>query len=458
MLKTKLIYKAIGRIGLVLLLISLFSCNKFLDKKPVKSTVTPSTLADLQALLDDNIKMNAGISPGLLEIFSDDYYVAEYDWQMYDGNQGNYYWAPKAENDLSWANPYQSSIFNANTVLDALPAIGERENNEVRANHIRGAALFFRAFTFFQLAQAYCKPWSETAGQDLGIVLRLTSAIELPSTRSTLEETYKKIIEDLMTAYTILPEKSNYVFQPQKGAASGALARTYFYMRKYDSAFKYSNLTLQLHPDLLDYNILNTASNSPFLNVDNPELIFFARDMGDALTDQTVAIIDTNVYNSYAADDLRKAAFFRFRIGAWRFKGGYGGLVGLASQVFCGITTDEMYLMRSECLARAGDVTGAMEDLNAILRKRYVTGTYTDMTAINAEDAKNKILVERRKELLFRGLRFPDLRRLNMEGANITLTRILGTQTYTLPPGDHRWTALIPMAEIIQSGLQQNPR
>ena len=68
------------------------------------------------------------------------------------------------------------------------------------------------------------------------------------------------------------------------------------------------------------------------------------------------------------------------------------------------------------------------------------------------------ILLERRKELLMRGLRWMDLKRLNMEGAAITLTRTVNGQVYTLPPNDLRYALPIPEDVIAISGMQQNPR
>ncbi|SEM08104.1 hypothetical protein SAMN05216436_101351 [bacterium A37T11] len=56
-----------------------------------------------------------------------------------------------------------------------------------------------------------------------------------------------------------------------------------------------------------------------------------------------------------------------------------------------------------------------------------------------------------------RGLRWMDIKRLNKEGANITLTRNLNGQIYTLPPNDPRFALPIPEDVIDLSGMQQNP-
>jgi hypothetical protein len=48
---------------------------------------------------------------------------------------------------------------------------------------------------------------------------------------------------------------------------------------------------------------------------------------------------------------------------------------------------------------------------------------YIPITAGSSDEASQLILQERRKELLFRGLRWIDIKRLNKEGAGIVLKR-----------------------------------
>ena len=104
-----------------------------------------------------------------------------------------------------------------------------------------------------------------------------------------------------------------------------------------------------------------------------------------------------------------------------------------------------MYLIRAESYARKGDTQSAMSDLNTLLSARWTSEAFTQLTATDASDALRQILLERRKELLYRGLRWTDLRRLNKNPATaVTLTRVVGMQTYTLPPGDPRYVYAIP--------------
>jgi hypothetical protein len=114
--------------------------------------------------------------------------------------------------------------------------------------------------------------------------------------------------------------------------------------------------------------------------------------------------------------------------------------------------------MRAESFARVGDKDAALLNLNTLLEKRWKSGTFTPVSAASDEEALAIILAERRKELVMRGLRFMDLKRLNKEGANITLTRVVEGQVYTLPPNDLRYALAIPEQVIEVSGLTQNPR
>jgi hypothetical protein len=81
-------------------------------------------------------------------------------------------------------------------------------------------------------------------------------------------------------------------------------------------------------------------------------------------------------------------------------------------------------------------------------------------TAANASDALVQIITERRKELVFRGCRWTDLRRLSGDSRfAYTLTRTLLGQTYTLPPGDPRYTLQVPAYVITSSNgtIAQTP-
>jgi starch-binding outer membrane protein, SusD/RagB family len=173
--------------------------------------------------------------------------------------------------------------------------------------------------------------------------------------------------------------------------------------------------------------------------------------------------IDSMLYKSYDPNDLRKTVFFRantgVNVGTYTFQGSYNGTGGVSS-VFDGLATDELYLTRAECYARSGNKDAALADLNTLMKKRWSNnGSWNAYTANTAAEALNLILIERRKELVFRGLRWSDIRRLNEEGANITLQRVIGGTTYTLPARDSRSVMLISLTEINNNpAVDQNPR
>lgn len=119
--------------------------------------------------------------------------------------------------------------------------------------------------------------------------------------------------------------------------------------------------------------------------------------------------------------------------------------------------TDEIYLIRAECYARNGDKTNALKDLNDLLITRFKTGTFVPFTASTPEEALNIILQERKKTLVLRGLRWIDIKRLNLEGRNISITRKVDGITYTLPPNDPRFAVPLHSILVGDYGYQQNP-
>src|SRR5690606_9897542 len=93
-----------------------------------------------------------------------------------------------------------------------------------------------------------------SAKSDLGLPLRLDEDFEKPSVRSSVEDTYRQIIQDLKESTNYLPNRPVHVVRPSRAAAYAILARCYLSMRVYDSAGHYAGLSLQLQNQLYDYN------------------------------------------------------------------------------------------------------------------------------------------------------------------------------------------------------------
>ena len=449
----------------------LVSCEKseFLEKKPRTDIVVANTLTDFNNLLENTSALN--YTGGLAQMASDDYQIPLYnDWQNLSTNRqrNSYIWAKDLyageQPIVDWNSPYKS-IFYANAVLDGLEE--SKEANTARANYLKGWALFVRAYAFYDLIRNFCVSYDRSsANTDLGIPLRLTSAIEHIEKRSTLQKSFDQVINDLLLAETFLPAErpSANLNRPSKIAVYALLARISLDMREYVTAENYADKSLMLYDKLIDYNGVSKTSTTPF-SIKNDELIFRSLQVpthfeltGNSVT--SVAKISTDLIASYSPADLRLSLYFAHNANknTYTIKRGYGGS---GNYPFTGLATDELYLIKAECLARRNETTLAMEKLNQLLANRFPkTGpmVFVPLQAISPEDALEKVLMERRKELVFRGLRWHDLKRLNKEGAGISLTRMLNGINYQLPSNDPRWVFPIPDEEIMASGIQQNPR
>lgn len=453
-------------IAAVVVLLTFASCKKYLDIKSDKKLAVPETLKDCQALIDNNPVMNQNFPS--TEFYADNFYLnlASYNSQSL-ARRDAYIWKPDGNTEYeytNWTNTYQK-VLVSNQVLEALlkinPANGAEQD---QWNALKGAALFFRAFSFYTAQETWGQVFNAaSASTDLGIPLKLTSSVSEETPRAQVKQTYDRIIQDLKDALPFLPDNlpnsTINQMRPSKLAAYAALARIYLTINDYNNAAANANLCLQKYSTLLDYNTLNAASPYPIPKF-NQEVLFYALGLHSGLLAST-AKVDSNLYSSYSTGDLRKTIFFKANTGTdsatYFFRGSYDGSNSIFQ--FMGLSTDELYLIRAECAARNGNVAAAMTDLNALLKKRWSTGQYTDMTATDANDALTKILVERRKELLFRSLRWSDLRRLNRESRfAVTLTRNVNSQIYTLPPNDPRYAVLIPSDVLQRSSMPQNPR
>jgi hypothetical protein len=456
---------------IILLLCTATSCKKFLDKKSDQKLALPNTLGDLQALLDHYTVVSFS-DPSAGEISADDIFVFSADAgspPLSQDDARKYIWEKdylftSSVND--WGRSYQR-VYIANTVLENIENIERTAANAEEWDNIRGQALFLRGKNFLNLVLLFANAYdSTTSANDAGIPLRLNTNFDEVSVRASVQQTYDQLISDLNESIRLLKITPVHVMRSSRPAAYALLARAYLSMRKYNLAGLYADSCLQRKNTLLNYNDgnINTNTNQPafgssLLGYNNPEIIHEARTNTSAIL-SSYSKVDSTLYPQYAAADKRKTVFFRNITSGNRtyqiFRGSYEGTNDLCSA----ITTSEVYLMRAECYARAGNVTAAMNDLNRLMRARWTSNvTYTDTVAANADAALTKILVERRKELVLRaGLRWMDLKRLNKEGRNITIRRFVNNQLFELKPNELRYALPIPEDVIVMSGMTQNPR
>jgi len=454
--KNKL-FKLSSAIGLlILVIISFASCKKYLDAKQDFSKSSAGSLSDLQAILDDAQYMNYR-SPEIAEDAADDYFLPASTYNSLDvTSQKIYSWSLDTytfPND--WANLYLQ-VYNANLCLENVQKIDRSASNSNEWDNVKGSALFFRAYSYLTLTWTFSKAYDKNSSKsDFGIALRNTSDFNIPSVRSSVEDSYRQIIQDLKESLHYLPALAEVPLRPSKAAAYGALARTYLSMRIYDSAYSYADSALEIRPELLDYNTVNISSPLPFTRF-NPEVIFFT---AIGLHEVSAAHpkfgrIDTALHSYYEDNDLRKTAFFRSVRDGFQFKGMYSNN---ANSPFTGIATDEMYLTRAECAVRTGKMNEGMKDLNLVLQNRFKTGTYMPIIVTDSAAALDTILLERRKELVMRTLRWIDIKRLNKEDRNIVPVRIVAGERFSLPPNDNRYALPLPSDVVNISGMPQNP-
>lgn len=453
-----------SRLMFFVILIAIFSAckkqNNFLSAVPNEALAIPNTLDQLQLLLQDDNLFNR-FDPYYGAVSADDYYATTAVWMSSPLVEQNLYiWAeniyPNQTDPINdWNVPYKQ-IFTANTVLDALSSISENSGNQTQYNTIKGTALFFRAKAYFNLLQEFSTPYdSSTASTQLGVPLRLTADINNPSTRASEALCYAQVVLDFKNALRLLPSTTTNITQPTQPATYGFLARVFLSLRTYSQAYTYADSCLLADNQLTDYNNLSIGA-FPIASSPLNEDLFHSTASNGAVNSSVAAIIDSNVYNSYAANDLRKQIFFWNNNGNWSWNGTYDVIQG--NDIFDGIATDEIYLIRAECEARDSDQVDAMNDLNTLLVRRFAK-PFVPYIATSSDNALRQILAERRKELIYRGLRWSDLRRLNQEAEfQTTMTRVVNGQTYTLAPNDPRYTLPIPYPEILESNIQQNQR
>ena len=443
-------------------------CEGFLDAKPEQRLVVPTTLEDVGALLDNTVVFN--VQTAIPYLASDEFRISDAGYQALATpyERGVYLWEEDpfgGQPVADWSRLYQQ-VFYANVALEALEKTGQTiqtnptdqtdQTNLNEANRLNGAALFLRAYAYHQLLQVFAMPYSLTGGNSevLGIVLRDRADINVNPQRASLQASYDRVVSDLRTAVELLPDVSDPKTRPSKAAALGLLSRVQLEMGDYAGGAASAEAALQGHGEGLDFNSLDLGLSRPF-SAFNAEMVFYSSLLSNGFMRSAETFVDSVVMDSYGPEDLRRQAYFMERPGG-RFT--FSKFLTGTNQFFGGISVGELYLNAAEGYYRAGDEEKARELLDRLLIRRMEAGSFEPVN-LEGQSLLDRIIGERRKELIGRGLRWSDLRRLNQFGDSRTvIQKTVSGKTYELVPGSPRYAFPIPDEELARSGIRQNPR
>ncbi len=450
---------------LFIMICTSISCDKYLDLKPIANIKHIETLEDVEILLNEPANLYNNHTP-YLEVGSDDFEIQHSIFiTRNDFLKKLYTWDTDADvppDGLieSWIQLY-SSIFYANLALESLDEI--KNGDPIFKEQLRGEALMMRSYRFFQLLQTYAPPYLiDDLDSPYGIPIRLSSKMDIKPNRSTVEESYRRIIIDLNEARDLLPKDVKTVVEPSKASAIALLARIYLAIGDYENALKQSLDFLELKSLLMDFNEMNLNKNFPF-DINNKEVVFIGACLSlNELLSGNIKDVSPELFNLYTENDLRKISYFtRSGPGRMMCKGSY--TAGNQSY-FAGFSVNEIMLIASESYIRTGKIQEGMNLLNNLLKYRYDKNSFKELKANSELEALRIVLLERQKELPFRGLRWIDLRRLNRDPrfqTRITRTYIGSDgeiKTAILEPNDLRYTYLIPNVVLQYTPMIQNKR
>lgn len=451
-------------------LLALFSssCKKFLDVTP-KGKFLPKTVAEYELFMNDPLIADAAY--GYEEWMTDDVALTDDGLGLLGDSRSarSYLWAKDLfkvmEDDGEWNGLYKN-IYNCNLVLQEIGTATGGTPEDV--SRITAEAKIHRAFAYFHLAGLFGNDYqAATAGTDLAVPILLVPDLEAKTKRATVKEVLDQVIKDLSEALAEsgLPDMGRNYVHPGKAGAYALQARVYLYMGNYEQAQKAASAALALKNTLLDYNTISFSNPAkPYSGLKglptvdaNPENILSRTTSQGGIIARFM--INPELLGILGEKDLRYVySFTRILKNASYPVNPYPDY--FANYINYSIGVPEMMLTKAECMARSNSKDEAINLLNTLRQKRFKPAEYTALTASTAEEALVQVLQERRRELMYHGVRWFDLKRLNRDPRfKKDLTRSYKNVTYTLEANSARYLLQIaPKIITINPAIIQNPR
>lgn len=363
------------------------------------------------------------------------------------------YTATSGDVQTIWSH-YYGIINQANRILyygaEVTPADATEEES---LNTSIGTAYFCRAFAHFELLCFFSDFQND---ESAGVPYVSHYHVVGNPGRDKVGECYDYIMTDLERAYDLIGTEvpditadnsaSNSTAYVSKTLVDALRAKVSLYHKQYLHAYVYASNVLRN----IDIASMDEVSGL-WLDENNAGVIFkLSRPAGTATIGtlfvggdySSVFRPSEDIRAQFTDNDVRKPVFFREgrdRSGnpTWMVTKWFGqeSDIGRCDEKM--FRAEEMLLIAAEAQMELGNLSEAGNLLNQLRRER-IDG-YVDETFGSAEDLRNEIITERRRELVWEGHRFFDARRYQ-----VTMSRE-GTQ---ITPDNIHLIFPIPQAEI----------
>lgn len=495
--------------GCAILAASLSSCvNDWLDVAPSDGTDVDAALTSSSDLAAARTGMYAALkgNSNLVDYYGQQFFVYgdvhagdDYQYNNLGGsNRASFYYdmnyqtaSEFSSSNVTWKSPY-IVIGRANRIIAAAEggALSDAAEAKATIDQYAAEAKVLRALAHFDLVRIYGKPYTEDQGASLGVPL-VTGVLESNAkpARSTVAEVYTQVVKDLTEAISsnalATETEPGYV---SVWGAKAILSRVYLNMGDYANALsvaediikysgKYSGAALWTRDQYFKAWDASTPNESEFLfrlnvagSTDNNDLngignlqqrdgykeMVATKKFVDMLTSDPEDVRNEMFLPATAAKEV--ATYGTNKVYLNKLRGQGGNLRNVTIVPI--IRLSEVYLTAAECAFRNNDKTKAVEYLNDLVKNRTTTeASLATVDNITLE----RILIERRKELIGEGQRYFDALRNNETITRYTSEadkgwhKTLSKEAQSFDRDYFKAIAAIPQAEInANPNIKQN--
>lgn len=495
--------------GCAILAASLSSCvNDWLDVAPSDGTDADAALTSSSDLAAARTGMYAALkgNSNLVDYYGQQFFVYgdvhagdDYQYNNIGGsNRASFYYdmnyqtasefsSSISSSNVAWKSPY-IVIGRANRIIAAAEggALSDAAEAKATIDQYAAEAKVLRALAHFDLVRIYGKPYTEDQGASLGVPL-VTGVLESNAkpARSTVAEVYTQVVKDLTEAISsnalATETEPGYV---SVWGAKAILSRVYLNMGDYANALsvaediiKNSRAALWTRDQYFKAWDASTPNESEFLfrlnvagSTDNNDLngignlqqrdgykeMVATKKFVDMLTSDPKDVRNDMFLTATAPKEV--ATYGTNKVFLNKLRGQGGNLRNVTIVPI--IRLSEVYLTAAECAFRNNDKTKAVEYLNDLVKNR--TTTVASLATVD-NITLERILIERRKELIGEGQRYFDALRNNETITRYTSEadkgwhKILSKEAQSFNRDYFKAIAAIPQAEInANPNIKQN--